>query len=163
MRLAISVRRGMERMSHTYTSCLVHCVWSTKNRANLIPADTQTRLWAYLGGIARENGFKSLAVGGTANHVHAFLSLPAIMPIAKAVQLLKGGSSKWIHDTFPTMREFAWQEGYAAFTVSVSNVEDTRRYIESQAEHHRAQSFEDEFIAFLHRHEIEYDARHVWG
>jgi REP element-mobilizing transposase RayT len=85
-------------MSHTYISDLVHIVFSTKNRRNLIPADTNERLWSFMGGIARKNGFKAIAVGGTENHVHALLSLPATMPLSKAVQLIKGASSKWMND-----------------------------------------------------------------
>jgi hypothetical protein len=87
------------------------------------------------------------------------LSLPSTLAIAKAVQLVKGGSSKWIHDEFPTRRDFAWQEGYGAFSVGVSQVDDTIRYVASQAEHHREKSFQEEFLAFLPRHGIDHDPR----
>jgi REP element-mobilizing transposase RayT len=86
-------------MSHTYVSDLVHCVFSTKGRRDSIAPNKQTQLWSYLGGIARKNGFKAIAIGGTGNHIHILLSIPATMPLAKAVQLLKGGSSKWMNDT----------------------------------------------------------------
>ena len=148
-------------MSHTYISELVHCVFSTKNRRNLIPSEIQPELWAFLGGIARKNGFKALMVGGTENHVHVLLSLPATMPLAKAVQLIKGASSHWMTETHS--RDFAWQEGYGAFTVGISQKNHTTAYIQSQAEHHRKRSFEDEFIAFLKKHDVEYDPRYVWG
>lgn len=105
----------------------------------------------------------ALAVGGIEDHVHVLLSLPATMPLSKAVQLLKGGSSKWIHDTFPMHRDFAWQEGYGAFSVSISGVEETKDYIANQEVHHRTKTFEDEFVAFLKRHRIEYDERYVFG
>lgn len=82
-------------MSHTYVSELFHCVFSTKDRRGLIPPAKQPDLWSYLGGIARKNGFKALAVGGTDNHIHLLLSLPAAMTLAKAMQLLKGGSSRF--------------------------------------------------------------------
>lgn len=147
-------------MSHTYISNLVHVVFSTKNRRDLIPADTRQRLWSFLGGIARKNGFKAIAIGGTANHVHVLLSLPATMPLAKAVQLIKGTSSKWMNDLGYA---FAWQEGYGAFTVGVSGQPDTIRYINSQEEHHRKRSFEEEFVAFLVKHKIDYDPKYVWG
>ncbi len=148
-------------MSHTYVSDLVHCVFSTKERRNTIQPERQADLWSYLGGIARKNGFKAIAVGGTENHIHILLSLPAIMPLAKAMQLLKGGSSKWMNDTRDT--RFAWQEGYGAFTVGISQLARTVNYINSQAEHHRKHTFEEEFLAFLAKHNIEYDPKYVWG
>ena len=148
-------------MSHTYTSDLFHCVFSTKERRNLIKEDFQPRLWSFLGGIARKNGFKTIAVGGTANHVHIPLSLPSTIPLAKSVQLLKGGSSKWINEI--EGGRFAWQEGYGAFTVGISQRADTIRYINSQHEHHRKRSFEEEFVAFLKKHAIEYDPKYVLG
>jgi putative transposase len=148
-------------MSHTYVSDLVHCVFSTKERQNLIRAEIQPDLWSFLGGIARKNGFKALIVGGIENHVHALLSLPATMPLAKALQLMKGASSRWMNEEH--RRGFAWQQGYGAFTVGVSQVQDTIAYIGSQAEHHRRRSFEQEFVAFLKKHRIEYDPKYVWG
>jgi putative transposase len=105
-------------MSHTYVSDLVHCVFSTKERRKLIPSEIQPQLWSFLGGIARKNGFKALMAGGTENHVHILLSLPATIPLAKAVQLLKGASSRWMNETHT--KGFAWQEGYGAFTLGVS-------------------------------------------
>ena len=148
-------------MSHTYVSYLVHCVFSTKNRRNLISPELQPDLWAFLGGIARKNGFKALAIGGTENHVHVLLSLPANMPLAKALQLIKGASSRWMNETHT--KDFAWQEGYGAFTVGISQQAHTIAYIGSQAEHHRKRSFEEEFIAFLKKHNVAYDPRYVWG
>ena len=150
-------------MSHSYCSSLYHCVFSTKERRKTIDADLQSRLWPYLGGIARDNGMKTLAIGGVEDHVHLLLSLQSTMHVSKTMQLVKGGSSKWIHDTFPERREFAWQEGYGAFSIGVSQIDDTKRYIENQAEHRRRHTFEEEFIAFLERHGIEYDPRYVWG
>lgn len=150
-------------MSHSYTSCLIHYVFSTKHRTKLISPELRERLWPYLGGIARENSMKALAVGGTDDHVHMLVLLPSTLSTAKAVQLLKGASSKWIHETFPAMSAFAWQEGYGAFSVGVSAIADTVAYIDRQDEHHRRCTFEDEFTAFLERHGIEYDPRYVFG
>jgi putative transposase len=148
-------------MSHTYISDLVHCVFSTKERRNLIRPEVQSDLWAFLGGIARRNGFKALMVGGTENHVHVLLSLPAQMPLAKAMQLIKGASSHWLNEKHT--KGFAWQQRYGAFTVGISQKNDTIAYIQSQAEHHRKRSFEEEFVAFLKKHHVEYDPRYVWG
>jgi REP-associated tyrosine transposase len=110
---------------HSFTSCLVHCVWSTKNREPLLGSDLRDRLSSYLGGIARENKIKALAIGGAADHVHILVSLPATLSLAKAIQLLKGNSSKWIRETFPKMHSFAWQEGYGAFSIGLSAVDAT--------------------------------------
>ena len=150
-------------MSHTYVNALFHCTFSTKGRRQLILPDLQERLWPFMGGIAREQGFKALAVGGVVDHVHVLLSLPATTPIAKAIQLVKGASSKWVHDTFPWHRGFAWQEGYGAFSIGVSQVKPTVAYINSQPEHHRRVTFQEEFRMFLKKHGIEYDERYVWG
>ena len=141
----------------------MHCVFSTKDRRKALSTDLRERLWPYLGGIARENGIKALAVGGTDDHVHLLLSLPATMSIAKVIQLIKGGSSKWIHDTFPTHQEFAWQAGYGAFSVAVSGIDQTVAYINRQEAHHQTQSFRDELLGFLERHGIPYDERYVLG
>lgn len=148
-------------MSHTYISELVHIVFSTKARAPMIGPEIKDRLGSFLGGIARKNGFKALAVGGTSDHVHLLISLPATLPVAKAVQLLKGGSSKWLNEI--VKRRFEWQEGYGAFSVGISQENATIAYINSQEEHHRTHSFEEEFLAFLRRHHIEYDSRYVLG
>ena len=150
-------------MAHTYVSIYIHYVFSTKQRLPLIIPEIQDRLWAYMGGIARENKMKALAVGGTNDHVHILVSLPAVMPVSKAIQLIKGGSSKWVKETFENMKNFSWQEGYGAFSVNISMVKDTISYIERQAEHHRYRSFQEEYIGFLKKHDIEYDDRYVWG
>ena len=148
---------------HSFISCHLHVVFSTKDRRKLITPDLQKRLWPYLGGIARECNMKALEVGGVEDHVHILLSLPATLAISKAVQLLKGNSSKWIHDTFPEHREFIWQEGYGAFSIGVSGIADTVAYIRNQTEHHRKKSFKEEFIAFLKKHDLDYDETILWG
>jgi REP element-mobilizing transposase RayT len=135
----------------------MHCVFSTKERRRLITPELQDRLYPYLGGIARENKMKALAIGGVEDHVHALLSIPATLPIAKAVQLLKGNSSKWIHETFPNQRLFEWQEGYGAFSIALSGVKTTIRYIQSQKQHHQSHSFKDELTAFLEKNGIPYE------
>lgn len=150
-------------MPHSYSSCLIHYVFSTKDRRKSITPEVRERLWAYLGGIARENEMKALAIGGTDDHVHVLVSLPSTLSIAKAVQLLKGGSSKWVHETFAATKNFAWQEGYGAFRVGVSGVDDTITYITNQTKHHRTKTFEKEFISFLKRHNLPFDNRYVFG
>ena len=149
-------------MGHSFTSSLFHCVFSTTGRRQLITQDLQPRLWPFMGGIARKKGMKALIVGGVEDHVHLLLSLPSTLAIAKAVQQIKGESSKWVHDTFPDHWRFAWQEGYGAFSVGISQVEATIRYIETQPEHHRKRSFQEEFLAMLEKHGILYDERYLW-
>ena len=119
--------------------------------------DLRERLWTYLGGIAKQNQMKALAIGGASDHVHMLLSLPSTLSAAKAMQLLKGNSSKWIRETFPKMHLFAWQEGYGAFSVSVSGVDRTVSYIRNQAEHHRTRSFREEYVAMLKKHGFAYE------
>ena len=142
-------------MSHSHTCCLVHVVFATADRRPMIREDIQEMLYRYIGGIARENGIPALAVGGAADHVHLLLSLPRTVSVAKAVQLVKSGSSKWLHENYPKLKSFAWQEGYGAFSIGVSQRVATVKYIEGQAEHHKRSSFEEEFGRFLTVHGIE--------
>ena len=102
---------------------------------------------------------KALAIGGVADHVHILISLPATLSVAGTIQLLKGNSSKWIHETFPNQALFGWQEGYGAFSIGVSGVETTRRYIRTQAEHHRKRTFREELRAMLRKHGLDYEER----
>ena len=150
-------------MAHSYVSNNVHYVFSTKNPERTITSDLEARLWAYMGGIAKKNQMTPLAVGGTDNHIHILPSIPSTTPVAKAIQLIKGGSSKWISETFPSKQRFEWQEGYGAFSVSVSLLKKTAEYIAKQQEHHKTQTFEQEFAAFLERHGVDYDPRYVFG
>jgi putative transposase len=146
----------------SYVSSYYHCVFSTKERRPLIRPELQERLWPYLGGIARENKMKALEIGGMPDHVHILLSLPATISIAKALQLIKGSSSLWVHKTFKEQWAFRWQIKYGAFSVSVSQLERTIAYIKGQQTHHRKMTFEEEFIALLKKHGIAYDERYLW-
>ena len=145
-------------MPHALTSNLLHCVFSTKERTNSIP-DPQA-LGRYLGGVAREKNIPLLMAGGTNNHLHLLIALPAAMPLAKAVQELKGNSSRWLNQHGS---HFAWQEGYAAFSVSASNKRAVIEYIAAQPRHHEKRSFEQEFVAMLQKSEIDYDPRFIFG
>jgi putative transposase len=144
-------------MAHTYASNFIHCIFSAKDRRSLIPVDRKSELYAYLHGIARGEGFSLIAVGGTDNHIHLLIFLPASYALADAVQKLKGSSSRWMG------KGFSWQEGYGAFSVSPSQVEVVKRYIREQEQHHLKRSFEQEFVALLRNCGIEYDERYVFG
>ena len=150
-------------MANTYTSLHYHVVVSTNNGQPFLIEPIRERLFAYLGGIARENGMNALELGGVADHVHLLLSIPASLAVSKAVQVIKGGSSHWVKETFLNMIDFAWQDGYAAFTVSQSQLDNVQSYIRSQPEHHRNKAFAEEYRAFLARHRIEYDERYLLG
>ena len=149
-------------MSHTYCCSLFHCVFSTKERRKTIVPEIQARLWAYMGGIAREHQMKALGIGGTEDHVHLLLSLPSSMPIAAAMREIKSASSHWVHGIC-AIEEFEWQEGYGAFSIGWAQVDATLAYIARQEEHHRKSDFQTEFVAFLKKHRIDYDPRYVWG
>lgn len=146
----------------SYVSSYYHCVFSTKERRPLITPALAERLWPFLGGIARNNKMKAIEIGGVADHVHLLISLPPTLAIAKAMQLIKGGSSKWVHETFLEHRLFAWQEKYGAFSVSVSQLDNIIAYIKGQEKHHKRMSFKEEFLALLKKHSIEYDERYLW-
>src|SRR6476619_4582074 len=109
-------------MSHTYSNNRIHVIFSTKERHKSISDELQPKLWAYMAGIARNQGFEAMIIGGVKDHVHALLLLPPSLPLSKAIQLLKGNSSKWLNET--TGNKFSWQEGYGAFSVSASQTAD---------------------------------------
>ncbi len=128
-----------------------------------IPNDVRDRLDEYTGGIVRNMDAKLLAIGGTADHVHLLLSLRTDRSLAEVMRTLKTNTSKWIHETFPTSRDFAWQSGYAAFTVSHSAVDQVTSYIADQERHHATWSFDDELEVFLNRHGVAYDPSRLRG
>jgi REP element-mobilizing transposase RayT len=134
-------------------------VFATKDRRALLrPRTTATRLHAYLGGGIRDEGGTAIIVNGTDNHVHILARLRQDKAVADAIRGIKANSSKWIHRTFSDQASFAWQIGYGAFTVSESQVDKVRRYIENQEMHHRKVTFEEEFAALLKAHRIVFDA-----
>jgi len=150
-------------MSHTYSSVRVHVVFSTKERTDRIPEEIRANLWAYMAGIARNHDFEAIQAGGTGNHAHALLLLPATMPLAKSVQMLKGSSSKWLNDTGAAGNNFAWQEGYGAFSVSASQTPVVIEYIRNQERHHQKRDYEAEFLDLLNRYGVSYDTAYVFG
>ncbi len=148
-------------MAQTLTNLLFHVVFSTKDRLPLIDAELKPDLLAYIGGIVRELGGKLLAANGTADHVHLLLRLPPRLALADAVRVVKTNSSRWVHQSRALRRRFQWQAGYGAFSVSQSNVPEVVRYIRNQEQHHRRVSFQEELLAFLKRHGIEYDEQYI--
>ena len=150
-------------MPQSLSAVYIHLVFSTKERRPFLREQAlRESLHAYLGSVSKQLECPPLLVGGVEDHVHILLSLPATMTVAKALQLIKGGSSKWVHDTFPQHRLFAWQEKYGAFSVSASQLDKIIDYIKTQPEHHRKMTFKEEFVALLKKHQIEYDERYLW-
>ena len=149
-------------MANTYTSLHYHLVFSTKNRERWIYPEIEERVWSYLAGIAKQNKMTPIQIGGVEDHVHVLLGASPTLAPSKIAQLVKGGSSAWIHDTFPDMKAFAWQDGYGGFTVSRSNVESVADYIRGQREHHRSRTFQDEYLALLQKHGVRYDEKYLW-
>ena len=148
-------------MSQSFTNLLYHLIFSTKDRLPIITLDYQPRLYDYIGGIIREVGGTSLGINGIEDHVHVVTKLRPDKALSDVLRVLKCNASGWMHDVFPSLAEFSWQRGYAAFTVSQSNVEEVRRYVAGQKDHHKKISFRDEFIEFLKENYIEYDERFV--
>ncbi len=150
-------------MANSYTSLFIHTIFSTHNREPVLISGLRDQLWAYMGGIARENKIKAVSIGGTVDHAHMLISIPAAIPVAKAVQLVKGGSSKWLHENVRSLRKFAWQERYGAFSIGAHQVDEIVKYIARQEEHHRVKSFQEEYLGYLREYNIEYDERYLWG
>ena len=150
-------------MPHTFASLLVHVIFSTKNRMPDLSPELADRLFPYMGGIVRERKGIPLIVNGPVDHVHLLVSLPATESIADLLRVVKTNSSRWVHEQFPAQEKFAWQAGYGAFTVSGSRTADVTAYIAAQQEHHRRVSFQEEFLIFLRKSGIAYDARDLWG
>jgi putative transposase len=154
-------RERRETMSQTLTSLLVHIVFSTKNRADVIRPDVEPRLYAYVAGTWNTLGCRCLAAGGTSNHIHLLVSLSKTIALSEALCEVKKSSSKWIK-THTLIPAFQWQAGYGAFSIGQSNVDVVRRYIARQKEKHRRISFEDEFREMLQKYEIDYDDAYLW-
>ena len=149
-------------MAHTYTSFLVHIIFSTRDRQPYLDGDVGARVFAYMGGILRELGSTALLINGPGDHVHGLVTLPSTVSLSDLMRTLKTNSSRWVHEQWPQHKSFAWQTGYGAFSVSRSNAEEVERYIANEQEHHRHVSFQEEYLAFLKRHGVAFDPRYVW-
>jgi putative transposase len=149
-------------MDHTYTQVLVHAIFSTKQREPYLSDEIKAELFPYLAGSLRRMKARAVIVNGPRDHVHLLLLLPAVLSLADAMEKVKANSSKWLHQRWPRQRAFAWQTGYAAFSVSQSNLALVRDYIARQEERHRKMTYQEEVLALLGKHGIEYDPRFVF-
>jgi REP element-mobilizing transposase RayT len=147
-------------MSLTFSKNHQHIIFSTKERQKIIVKQVQTELWAYIAGTCKKLEMNALAIGGTDDHVHVLLDLPPRISVAQAMLAIKSNSSRWMKER---VNGFSWQEGYGAFSVSASNVAAVEKYVFNQEQHHRKKTFQEEYLAFLKRHGVEFDPRYVFA
>jgi putative transposase len=147
-------------VGHSYISSYFHIVFSTKERIPLLREEMQPRFYKFVGSVVKNHEMKMIEIGGMPDHIHLLLSLPATIDVAKAINIVKANSSRWVRESD---RRFAWQRGYGAFTVSASNLDTVAAYIRNQKEHHRRRDFKVEFIGLLEKHKIAYDPKYVFG
>jgi REP element-mobilizing transposase RayT len=160
MQFRIASPGGTALMPHTYCTNLIHCVFSTKERTNSIADNIREQLFAYLFGIAKNLSIEILAIGGTANHIHILMAIPARESFSDIIRDLKANSSRWMSGKH---YGFSWQQGFGAFSVSPSQVQTVKRYICNQADHHAKRNFEEEFLLLLKKSGVEYDPQYVFG
>lgn len=148
-------------MSQSLCKIFLHILFHTKTTSPVIDEEHIPQMHAYIGALVNTTGCQVLCVGGTENHVHALIMFSKTETVAHVVEEMKRNSSRWIKTVSPKYERFAWQGGYAAFSVSQSQVDTVMAYIRNQEEHHKKQSFRDEYLTFLQLYKIEYDERYV--
>lgn len=149
-------------MPQSYTNLIYHIVFSTKNRQPLITGNVKSRLYDYIGGTIRKQGGIALAINGISDHVHVLTKLRADKAVSDVLRDLKANSSGWMREVFPEIKDFSWQNGYGAFTVSASQIDKVKEYVANQEKHHRKiGSFRDEFVKLLTANEIEFDEKYL--
>jgi putative transposase len=151
-----------DEMPSTHTNLLYHLGFSTKCRIPLITPNFQEELYRYIGGIIHGEGGIFLEIGGINDHIHILTKFKPSITVSEMTARIKGNSSKWVNEEKLEMRKFGWQEGYGAFSVSESQVPGLTKYIRTQEEHHHKQTFQEEYVALLQKHRIEYDERYLW-
>ncbi|HNM47610.1 MAG TPA: transposase [Candidatus Sumerlaeota bacterium] len=147
-------------MPQSLANILIHAIWSVKERRPLIVDSVRGGLHGYMAGILKNIESPALVINSVADHIHVICQLSKNIAACKLVEEVKKSSSKWMKEQ--GILDFAWQNGYGVFSVSQSNVEAVREYIEGQAEHHRKRDFKDEFREFCKRYNVALDERYVW-
>jgi len=146
----------------SYTKLSYHIVFSTKERRPFLQHDALGRVCAYIGGILRDEDAEPVCIGGMPDHLHLAVIARPTVRLSDLIRVAKAGSSKWIHAEFPALKTFSWQDSYAAFSVCESVLPDVVSYIRGQQEHHKKHTFQEEFLALLARHGVDYDPRYIW-
>jgi REP element-mobilizing transposase RayT len=149
-------------MAQSFTNLLYHILFSTKHREPMITGLIEARLHRYLGGIVRGQKGIALEINGMPDHVHVLAKLSQNRSVADVLRELKADSSGWVHREYPSLNAFSWQLGYAAFTVSESQVAQVRQYIRNQKQHHRQVTFQEELIALLRAHGVDFEEKYLW-
>ena len=149
-------------MAQTLVSLLVHVIFSTKNREPFISPSLEPELFAYIGGILKNQNSRLLDAGGTADHVHLLISQSKNVSLSSLMKDLKKDSSFWIKTKGRQFDNFHWQDGYGAFSIGHSQIAALKKYISQQKEHHRKRTFQEELMAFLDEYGMEYDVRYLW-
>ena len=149
-------------MAQSFAQVYLHTVFGTKYRDHLITDEIAPKLFSYLGGIIKNLGGTPIEINGMPDHVHILSTLPRTITIAKYLEQIKKSSSKWMKNQHSVSRNFAWQNGYATFSVSSSKVRAVKRYIENQTEHHKKLNFKQEVIRFLEEYQVKYDEKYLW-
>ena len=149
-------------MPHALVNNRVHVIFSTKGRESLVTSPLREELYAYIGGILRGHQGALLEIGGMPDHLHLVICLVPNTSVAEIVRLVKANSSKWVNERPERVGRFAWQSGYGAFSVSLSRLATVRKYVRCQEDHHRTKTFQEEFVEFLRRHQVEFNEDHLW-
>jgi REP element-mobilizing transposase RayT len=150
-------------MATTYSKLIYHIIFSTKGREPLISARLCRELYAYIGGIVRAQKCMMVEIGGMPDHLHLVIRMRPDISVSEMIRLVKANSSKWVNERPDPTGRFAWQDGYGAFSVSLSQLSGVCEYVRRQAEHHRTRTFQEEYVEFLRRHEIEFDEAYLWS
>jgi putative transposase len=148
-------------MPGTYTQLYYHIVFSTKNRRPQIAASIETELQKYISGILRNLECTCFEINGVPDHLHILATIPPKLSISDTLRTIKANSSKWLRETKPECHDFAWQDGYSAFTVSASQIDVVRNYIRDQKKHHQRRDFKEEQLELLEKHGVEYEERYL--
>lgn len=149
-------------MPQSLVKILIHVVFSTKNRADLIAPEIENSLFGYIHGIVENNESKLIIANGTTNHIHLLISLGRKIDISKLIGDIKRDSSSWVKKQSAGLSNFYWQKGYGAFSIGQSQIEVVINYIEKQKEHHKKQDFKDEFRVLLKKYAVDYNEQFVW-
>lgn len=147
-------------MAHTSSNIVIHLIFSTKARRPILTPELRSDLYPYLGGIVRALSATALIINGTADHVHMLIRIRPAQSMAEIARMVKTNSSRWAREK--GTRNFGWQTGYSAFSVSESGVPEASKYIANQEKHHAKRTFQQELVAFLKRNKIAYDGRYIW-
>ena len=150
-------------MPPSYVTLRYHLVFSTRDRVSVLAPTLRPRLYAYFGGALRSEGGLLMAAGGVADHVHLLAAVDREQSVSETLRELKASSSRWIHESYPELAQFGWQNGYAAFSIGRTEIEAVTRYLRNQEEHHRTVTFQEELLDLLRRYGVEYDERYLWS